>query len=163
MISQIIIDRFFSGLFFVSLFPAQLFFLASQKQALDFDENNDLTLEDVAGSRRVHPDVVSLRDDHCDVHERLENVTVDRVQCERRPRVETIDWNRIIIIIIIRTVFPSPHRIERDENGIRAVGFRDRARVPDEKRPRGTVRGERKGDATGRTVRGRRRRRRWYM
>ena len=60
----------------MSLFPAQLFFLASQ-QALD-DENNDLTLEDVA-SRRVHPDVVSLRDDHCDVHERLEDVTVDRV------------------------------------------------------------------------------------
>ena len=136
--------RFFSSLFFV----------------LKFSRTTS-TLEDVA-SRRVHPDVVSLRDDHCDVHERLENVTVDRVQCERRPRVETIDWNRIIIIII-RTVFPSPHRIERDENGIRAVGFRDRARVPDEKRPRGTVRGERKGDATGRTVRGRRRRRRWYM
>ena len=118
----------------MSLFPAQLFFL-SQKQALDFDENNDLTLEDVAGSRRVHPDVVSLRDDHCDVHERLENVTVDRVQCERRPRVRNDDWNQIIIIIIIiiRTVFPSPHQIERDENGIRAVGFQDRARVPDER------------------------------
>ena len=113
---------------------------------------NDGKTRDVAS--RVYPDFVSLRDDHCRVHERLENFTVDRFQFERRPRVETtIDWNRI------RTVFPSSHRIERDENGIRAVGFRDRARVPDEKRPRGTVRGERKGDETGRTVRGRRRRR----